>query len=211
MTRGNYVYATTATKAGGPEFFIIDISIPSSPRVVSSLEINADVNEVSTLLDVAYIATSDNNEELIAIDVSDPADPQELGSYNAPGNTDGRSVHAKTAKRIYLGRSYSTSDHEFFILDATAFPITRRGSTDISGGVFSLITAGTLSFLGTDKSNEEFQNFNIKNPLLITQVSSLDLSNLGTGADYYDNIVYMSVNNVDILKLISTTAFGFCV
>lgn len=210
MVRGNYVYATTANNTSGAEFFVIDVSNPLSPSVASSKEFGTDINEVSVLLNTAYLATANDTKEIIAVDVSTPTAPVELGSYDAPGTADGRSVHAKTAKRLYLGRTTS-SDHELFVLDAsTPSAITLRGSTNVSASVYSLITTGVLSFLGTDDTNEEFQNFNVKNSTNPIKNGGLNFSNIGSGADYSDNIVYMSVRNVDILQLVTATFNGQC-
>lgn len=210
MARGNYVYATTANNASGPEFFVIDVSNPLVPVVVASKEFGADINEVNVLQNTAYLATSNDAKELIAIDVTTPTNPTEIGSYNAPGTADGHSVYAKSKTRVYLGRNQS-SDKELLILDASnPAAINLRGSKDVSSDVYSLITAGTLSFLGTSDTNEEFQDFFIRDPANITKDGGFNLSNIGSGADYYNNIVYMSVRNVDILQLITSMQNGIC-
>lgn len=210
MVRGNYVYATTAASSTGPEFFIINVTNPLNPTVVASKEFGVDINEVNVLQNTAYLATSSDTKELIVVDVSAPANPTEIGSYNAPGTADGRAVHAKSKTRVYLGRS-SSADKELLILDETdpANPIL-KGSTDTSGSVYSLTTAGTLSFNGTDDTNEEFQDYYIRDPTNITKNGSINFSNIGTGTDYYNNVVYMSVRNVDILQLVTSTINGVC-
>ena len=210
MVRGNYVYATTANNESGPEFFVIDVTNPLIPSVVATKEFGVDINEVSVLRSAAYLATSSDTKELIVVDVTTPNNPTEIGSYNAPGTTDARAVHAKSKTRVYLGRDVS-AEKELLILDATApSSIALRGSTDITSSVYSLITAGTLSFLGTDDTNEEFQNYYIRDPANIQKNGNLNFSNIGTGADYYNNIVYMSVRNVDILQLVTSTINGIC-
>ena len=210
MVRGNYVYATTASSSDGPEFFVIDVTNPPSPSVVATMEFGVNINEVNILQNIAYLATSNDAKELIVVDVSTPASPTEIGSYDAAGSADGRSVHAKSKTRVYLGRNAS-SDDELLILDATTpSAITLRGGTDVNASVYSLITAGTLSFLGTDSTTEEFQNYYIRDPADIQNNGNDNLSNIGTGADYYNNIVYMSVRNVDLLQLITSKINGVC-
>ncbi len=210
MARGSYVYVTTANNAAGKEFFIIDVSTPSSPTVVASLEIGSDINEVSVLQNIAYLATSDDAKELQLINVSNPLSPTIIGSYNVPGTADGRSIHAKSVQRIYLGRTYS-SDKELLILDASApAAITLRGSQDVSGDVFSILGAVPQAFLGTNDTNQEFQDFNIRDVNNITQSGGKNLSNIGSGADYSNNLAYISVQNVDILNIISAPINGVC-
>ena len=210
MARNGYVYATTASSSAGPEFFSIDVRNPTSPTIASSLEFGVDINEVSVLQHIAYLATGGNSQELVLVDINIPSTPTQLGSYDAPGTADARAVHAKSSKRIYLGRNSST-EKELLILDAsTPASVTLRGSQDISGSVYSLLTAGTIAFLGTDDTNEEFQNYYIRDPAAIVKYGGKNLSNIGTGAAYYNNIVYMSVRNVDILQLISAPINGIC-
>lgn len=210
MVRGNYVYATTKVSASGPEFFVIDVTTPSNPTIIATLEYGADLNEVNILQNRAYVATSSDTKELVVIDVATPSAPVEIGSYNASGTADGTSVHAKSLRRIYLGRAQST-DKEIIILDAgTPSAITLRGTTDVGSKIHTILTAGTLSFVGTDDTNSEFQAFYVRDPEDIPQYSSMNLSNIGSGLAYFNNYVYMSVRNNDILQIISAMENGVC-
>lgn len=212
MVRGNYVYATTAQSSANPEFFVIDVSTPGSPSVVASLEIGADVNEVNVLQNIAYLATSADGKELDLIDVSDPLNPFEIsnGYYDAVGSADGRAVQAKNKQRIYLGRTDSTNNN-FLILDASdPSNITLRGSKDTGTDILSLISVETLSFLGTSDTNEEFQDYYIRDPTNPVKNATLNFSNIATGADYHNNIVFMSVMNNDILQLVTSEKNGIC-
>ncbi|MEK7583203.1 MAG: prepilin-type N-terminal cleavage/methylation domain-containing protein [Patescibacteria group bacterium] len=204
VTKGNYAYVTSANNSTGKEFFVINITNPAAPSVVASLELGVDINEISILGNTAYLATSSDTKELILFDITNPVAPVEIGNYNTQGTADGKSIYAKTLKRIYLGRN-SSSDNELLILDASIpASITLRGSSNVSSSVFAVMSAGTQAFLGTDDTNEEFQNFDIKNPASIQQLGQINLSNIATGAAYDNNIVYMSVQNNDILQLISS-------
>ena len=204
MVRGNYVFATTTNNASGAEFFVIDVTTPTTPSVVGSLEIGGNVNEVNVLKNVAYLATGIDTKELMAVDVTTPASPTILGSYDAAGSADGLAVHAKSKNRVYLGRA-SSSDKELFVLDATTpSAITTRGSVDTSDTINSLMTAATLTFLGMSDTNEEFQVYYVKDPTAMYQYAELNFSNNATGAVYYNNYVYMSVQNSDVLQIISS-------
>lgn len=204
MVRGAFVFVTTAINSTGPEFFVIDINMPTSPTVVASLEIGGDINEVNVLKNTAYLATSVNAKELIAVDVTTPTSPAITGWYDAPGTADGKAVHAKSNNRVYLGRTKS-SDEEFFILDASnPTVITSRGSTDVSDTIHSLMTAATLTFMGTADTNSEFQVYYVKNPTILSQYAALNFSNIATGAVYYNNHVYLSVQNSDVLQIVTS-------
>ena len=202
---GHYAYVGSANNTTGKEFFVINVANPAAPSVVASLEFGVDINDISILHDTAYLATSSDTKELLLLDITNPSAPVEIGSYNAIGTADGKSVHAKTLKRIYLGRN-SSSDNELLILDASnPSSIILRGSSNVSSSVFAVISAGTQAFPGTDDANAEFQNFDIQDPAAISHIADLNLSNIGTGTAYDNNIVYMSVKNNNILQLISSS------
>lgn len=210
MARGNYVYATTASSSAGPEFFVIDVTDPLAPAVVATQEFGFDINEVSVLQNTAYLATSSDTKELIAMDITNPLAPTELGSYDAPGTADGSAVHAKSKIRVYFTRNVSDED-ELYVLDTSnPVAITSRGSTDVSEKVHTIIATGILAFIGTADTNEEFQAYYVRDPLNVTEYGDLNFSNIGTGADYYNNIVYMSVQNNDLLQLVTSTINGVC-
>lgn len=206
--KDSYAYVTSANNTLGKEFFVIDVTNPTAPGVVASMEFSANVNEISILGTTAYLATSSNTKELILVNIANPLAPVEIGSYNVSGEQDGKSVHAKTVKRIYLGMATvgNENDHELFILDASdPSSIVLRGSTNITSSLHTIIATGTLAFIGTDDVNEEFQAYRVKNPATIEKHGELNLSNIGTGTAYNNNIVYMSVKNSDILQLITSS------
>ena len=88
--------------------------------------------------------------------------------------------------------------------------MTSRGSTDISSKIHTVIATGILAFIGTGDVNEEFQAFAVRNPATMSKFGSLNFSNIGSGADYNNNIVYMSVRNNDLLQLVTSTINGTC-
>lgn len=207
---GNYAYVGLTATAGEKEFFVIDISDPLNPTVAASLEIGGDVNAISLSSTTAYLATSLDSQELVIVDITNPLSISQTGSYDAVGNADGTGVNAKTLKRVYLSRNGS-SDPDLFILDVTnPASVTSRGSSDTSGNTFDILTAGTLAYVGSDTPNEEFQNYFVKDPSAIVQFAQLNLSNVGRGIAYNNNIIYMAVQNSDLLQIITSTINGIC-
>lgn len=191
-------------KAKGPEFHIIDVTDPVNPSTIGSFEINEDINDIFVKGNTAYLATSEKNQELIILDVKDPSNVLKISSYNAPGtDSEGKTVQLLSGK-IYLGRLHDSND-ELHIIDLSdpAFP-QNLGSKRIDADVNDLRVKGFLAFLATSYANREFQIWNIDDPTNITLWSSLNFSQVATGIDYEDNVVYVSVRSNDALRIITS-------
>lgn len=201
------IYLGTA-EANGPEFFVIDVSNPSSPTVLGSKEIGANVNDIAVNGNLAYIATS--RDEVEIYNISNPAAITKVGAYDAPGATeDGSAVQLVSASRLYLGRLAGTGSsayHELHILNVTnpAMP-QNLGSKDIGASVNDLYARDELIFLATDDANREFQVWNVADPANIQFWSSFNFPQVASGIDYEDNLVYVSVRSNDALRIITSS------
>jgi len=199
----NKVYMGTK-EASGPEFHIIDVTDPVSPVSLGSKEINADVNAIQVKGDYAYLATSDDTKELQIWDISDPANITSAGNFDAVGGGDGKSAYLLGTK-LYLGR-ISDGNNELNILDvANPAVIQSLGSQLIGADVNDLRVRDNLAFVGTSDANREFQAWDISDPANITLWSSFNFSQVATGIDYEDNVVYVSVRSNDALRIITST------
>lgn len=165
----------------GPEFHIFDVSNDLSttpPIFLGSLELTHNVNEIVVAGDYAYLATSDNNHELMVIDISNPAsmihpDINGLG-YNAAGNNDGTSVYL-SGDIVYLGRNQkSGTADDFFILNKpdilndTFITDGLWSSLDIdlrtNGSITGIRVSGQFAFLSANDSTKGLIIYNISNP-----------------------------------------------
>jgi len=194
-------------KATGPEFHVIDVSSATNPVELGSFEVNADVNDIYVRNDIAYVATSDN-QELMLFNVGNPANISKISGYDAPGDSeDGKSLHLVNDK-LYLGRLVGgnhTNHHEFHILDiSSSTAIQSLGSKDIAADVNGLVARDYLAFLATSDANKELQIWNISDPANITLWSSFNFPQVATGIDYEDNLVYVSVRSNDALRIITS-------
>lgn len=195
-------------KATGPEFHIIDVTDPQNPTSLGSKEINADVGAIYINGSTAYLATSDENE-LQVFDVSNPANITLLGSFDALGSSeDGKSAQL-VGNKLYLGRTVGGNHddhHEFHIVDVTN-PASMQGlgSKDLGADLNDLRVRDYLAFFATSDSNKEFQIWNISDPANITLWSSFNFPQVGTGIDYEDNLVYVSVRSNDALRIITSS------
>ncbi len=204
---GSKIYIGTK-KATGPEFHVVDVSSATNPVELGSFEVNANVNDIYVRNDIAYIATSDN-QELILLDVFNPSNISKISGYDAPGDSeDGKSLYL-VVNNLYLGRLIGGNHeehHEFHILNVgSSTAIQNLGSKDMAADVNSVVVCDYLAFLATSDSNKEFQVWNISNPANIAFWSSFNFSQVATGIDYEDNIIYVSVRSNDALRIITSS------
>ena len=189
--------------ANGPEFHIIDVSDPINPIELGSYEINADLNMIYISGDTAFLATSDDNAEVILLDVNNPAAITNKGLFNLSNAADGLSVYL-TGLNLYVGRSAS-GDPEFYILDVSnPSAIQILGNYNTDADINGILVRDKYTFLGTSDSNKEFQVLNIENPANITAVSSFNFPQVATGIDYENNRVYTAVRSNDALRIITS-------
>lgn len=196
---GGRVYIGTKT-ATGPEFHVVDVSNPLNPVSLGSKKIGADVNGIVVRGTTAYLATSDDNAELILLDVSKPTSSiTQLAAYNATGTADGKSIYLVGSK-AYLGRA-SGGDFQVFDVSNPSSP-TSLGAKSIGSDVQDVVVRDSLAFLSTNDPNTEFQVYNISDPANITLWGSLNFPQDATGIDYEDNLIYVAVRSNAAFRII---------
>ena len=70
------------------ELYAIDVANPAAPTLLGSIDVDADVNDLALENDLLYVATSDNERELIVFDVATPSAITEVDSTDLPGSAD---------------------------------------------------------------------------------------------------------------------------
>jgi len=211
--KDGYVYLGLTATASGPEFHIIDVHDPANPFEVgywpSSGHLGHDINAIYVKGRYVYLAhpidsAAANIEEVTVLDISNPTLPQRVGGYDAPDNAGhGKSLYL-VGDTLYLGRTQTASNPEFYILDSSnPASISATSSQEISSSVNDLIVRDYLAFLITTDS--QFQIWRLDNPSGITQYAApLALPNSGEGSalDCEGNYFYVgsldSANNAYI-------------
>ena len=198
----NKIYLVTANNNNGqngsdPEFYIIDVSSPSSPALLGSLNLGATANAITVSGNYAYVASADNSQELKIINISNPNSPSLAGYYNArtPENSDAISV-AINGSTIYLGRVVN-SGRELLILNVSNPSSSNLlGSYEADGDINDIYFDANRVFLATSNALQEFQLVNVANSANPIQISNYDL--LGTA----NGIFYSSDNDLAYLATI---------
>jgi len=194
-------------KSGGAEFHIIDVTSPYTPLFVGDLELGEDVNDIFVKDDKAYLATSDG-DELIIVNLVDPANPSVYATFDAPGGSeDGKTAYI-VGDKLYLGRLVGgkhTNHHEFHIVDITEpLNLDNLGSVDLATSLNDVVVRSNLAFMATSLPNSEFQIWDISDPAAPVPFGTLNFPQVATGIDFEDNLVYVSVRSNDALRIITS-------
>lgn len=195
-------------QATGPELHVVDVGILgtfSNPVHVGSLEIGSAVNKIITSQDKtkAYLATSDQNEELKIISLVNPSAPQKVEGFNMAGTSPANTIYHMNDV-LYVGRSSPASTLSAFQISGNT--LSFMGDLNMGGAVNDIAIRDCLAFSGTNNSNKEFQISYIANPSAITDWSSFNFPQVQTGVDYENNFVYSSARSNDALRIITSSS-----
>lgn len=212
----NKVYIGTRLTAG-PEFHIFDVSDPTNPVHLGSRELNHSVRKIIVRDSYAYLATSGNSDELIILDVSNPAsilpffpgvgNPEAM-NYDAPGNQDGMSLYLLSNK-LYLGRERGTgANHDFLVLDVQdPNNVTLLGSTLLNlnpnTAVTGIIVSGDLAFVVTSDQGEGFMILDIEDSQNIIKLDSCNYSEKAIDIDFDGEYSYAANESNSGLRIIN--------
>lgn len=155
---GNYAYLVRA--GGSPDFLVFDITTPTSPRLVSSLNIGSTPTNIAVSGDYAYVTGASNTQELRIIYIANPEVPGIVGTYNAIGNADALGV-AVVGNTAYITRATST-DPEFVAINVTTKTApTTLGSLELGDSGYDVAISGSYAYVASYNDAQELQVVNI--------------------------------------------------
>lgn len=186
-----YVYIITENNSSGDEFFVYDVSDIYDPSYRDSLNIGG-LEGVVVKGDYAYVAGTNDYNELSVIDISDPYDIFVEGNYNLSGDSNPVDI-AVDETEVYIARSdrlYSLSISD---------PSNPQFLDDISvdNVAKAIYLSGDYIYLAADDNNRELQIFNVTNPASLGEATSYDLPGdlAGTDIIVQGNTAYLSTEN----------------
>lgn len=205
-------------RTGGPEFHIFDVTAdPTSPVHLGntdSTQVEHNINDIEVRESVAYLATSSDTEEVIALDVSDPGDIEIIKTFDAkkaddsPSGKNGRALDI-IGNRLYLGvaRAISPLERDFFVVDINDFSAalgSKNFNTNQGAGITGVQVSNGLAFVGTRDPNDPFHIWDVSNPASITQWDTCDYNfSVDPQAMVYENdVIYVVTNQSSKLRVI---------
>jgi hypothetical protein len=194
---GNYAYLTRFS-SGAAELYKIDVTNPAAPTLFASVEIGADVYGIHIEGSYAYLATANNARELITVNLT-PATPTVAGSYNTPGNADGKDVFVRGTVAYLV--TNPVVGNEFYVLDVST-PSTPAllGSASWGGAAssaYSVIEDSGTAFVGTSTAGSAVKIFDVSNPTTPTLKSIITRVGDGALGLFYanDSLYVANANN----------------
>lgn len=118
--KDGYGYLGLTKTATGPEFNIIDMRDPSSPKWTGGYQVGATINRIYVRDRYAYLADDDKSREFIVLDVSDPTNPRFVSSFDPKGTLGyevGESEYLR-GNTLFAGMSAASGSPELYALGA---------------------------------------------------------------------------------------------
>ena len=193
---GNYLYViNTGTTEGLGGFQVIDITIPSAPKIVSSTtRILQAGSQLTVKGNYAYLLNKDNG--LIILDISNPLKPKTLSTFVIPSTY-------MTVYGNYVYSNYATGYYapKTNIIDITDPSVPVKLATDIES-VARILIDGNIAYT-TD--GYRFSIIDMTDPKVPSTVSTLSL-NSAWGILVSGNFAYVEAGGLTIIDISVNTA-----
>lgn len=201
---GNRAYVTTLSNSNGSEFFVVDVTDPEHPgSVLGNLEFGSNLNAISVSGNYAYVATSHNSREIQVVDISTPASPRVVKTFDNPGNADGSDVLV-SGNNLYLTTLSNGTNPNLALLtidvsNPSNIVINNVGQMQVAESVNALALDATNNqlFLATSLPAGEIISVNIASPQSPTLKASVDLPNSAVALFYNGSNLFVANNTVD--------------
>ena len=207
---GGYAYVAN----GSNGLRIIDVSDPTNPKVVGDFYRKVDGAPagnyvgVSVSGDYAYLTDSDyglfSDAGLLVIDVSDPTNPKEVGSYSSSDFNTIDAVSVSGGYAYVAGDNYGTGGLRIIDVSDPESP-QEVGSFDIGDyvGVSDVSVSGGYAYLTdtTDTLDTETGGLlviDVSDPKNPKQVSSFPTAGYANGVSVSGGFAYVAVNGLGL-------------
>ncbi len=193
----------------GAEFLVVNAATLSAPTLSGSLEIGADINDLTVDNTDVYAATNSNTAELVSINASNPNSPSIQNSQDLSGTENGLSV-AFSGDLLLLGRENGGSIFELALVNIAApSSVSVLSEAEIGGSVFSISMEDEIAaYLATSETDKEFQRWDISNELLAEEDVSFDANALASDVVFNGTYAFFATGSDDSEIQILTDGVG---
>ncbi|MES2007008.1 MAG: hypothetical protein V4436_02790, partial [Patescibacteria group bacterium] len=167
---GKYAYITGVHTGVKEDLFIVDVSDPTYPVIVGSVETGTGLKAVTVSGNYAYVANQGVTAQLQVIDISDPAHPALIpgASRKVTGaGGEGNSIYYND-KTIYLGLTKSGAGPQFMVYDVSSptNPVAKGTGYSTNHDVNGIRVSGDYAYIthpeaSTDPIREQVTAVNI--------------------------------------------------
>jgi hypothetical protein len=188
-TVGNRAYVVSS--AAGNDFHVIDITNPSAPTEIGSLNLPTTANSVFVSGNYAYVVSSVTGDDFHIIDIRDTEALAVVSSLNLPTSANDVFVQGRYA--------YVVTDNvgdDFHIIDISN-PIAPQivGEIELPDSGTSIKVRGQYAYVTTNGTDEDFHVIDISSPSTPTTTDSLLLADAAKDVVIKDNYAYVVSNS----------------
>jgi len=192
---GDYAYSANGTSVN---FQVFDVSNPTAPVTVGSLNIGAGAASLDVVGRYAYLGLTNGN--FIVVDVSNPRSPRQVGTLAIGGNSNGLVAQGEY---VYLANQSAGQLRIINVSNPTAPVLTGSvaGATDI----FGVKVRGRYAYATTQGTNPgRLYIFDVANPAAPTLTSTF-ISPFGgtlTSVDIMGNLAYVGgIGQIQVIDI----------
>ncbi len=204
------LYVGLTSTSGGAEFHIIDVHDPLHPVHIGAYNVDATIKDIQVVGKRAYLSTTDNDREIIVLDVTQPTSPKFIAKHNASGalGFGYGNTHYVQGDTLYAGRTYVGNAPEFLAIDTSttttieSVPIATSDVGQVANPftVNGVYVRDMVAFLlgGSPSSLGKLLFLNLKNTPSVSEFTGAYLlpgGSVGTALDCEGN--YLFVGSVD--------------
>lgn len=178
QTAGNYAYIIRKTSSSN--FFVANITDPATPSISGTLSLwfNAVPENLAMSGNNAYVVSRENFLELQRVNVANPANPSVSGiTLNIPWDLQASGVYV-VGNNVYVGRDYSESRREFFVVDGSSsffWMWNVKGSINLDGNAHDIVVLGNYAYVASSQDEKDMQIVKIDNPAAMSVVATVNL------------------------------------
>ena len=197
LVKGKYLYS----------FSLID---PAEPDYLDRINVDDKARELFLSENNVYIATEEDDAELQIVDVTNPANLNQIGEYDLPGNLKATDVYV-LGNTAYISTQNNGGGPEFFIFEISdpSDPVY-IGDYNFNETIHSFGIVGPYALVGTNFLNEELSVIDISVPASPSPVSGFDLSGYVLGMSANCSIIYAATSSNDGEFFIISTEVADC-
>lgn len=185
------VFSGTGENSSGVSYATVNVSLTDPP--IASLAATFDgykTNSVFGENTYAYLGTDNNSKEGVIISLTQYSNPPtnskylEVGSLNAPGNTQGDSLF------VLNNKAYVIASNKLYIFDVTtragAHSALNASGLTLSGTGKKVVVIGTTAYVATTATTNQLQIIDVNNSANPTITGQVTLD-AGQGRDVFVN------------------------
>ncbi len=204
-----YLACVSCSSEKNNELHIFDVSNPAYPLWQGSFKANTNVNAIALSGNTAYLATSADDRELVALGVTNPSHILQTGIFNATDTAGGTGEDGTAlfvlGHTLFLARERAPSTRpDFYVLDiSTSSTPVFLGSLNLALATNTVVKDVVIfekySFVATTDPKKALVVVDMSDPKKPLIKKTFSLGAQAIGVDYENNHIFVALANGSII------------